>query len=662
MELLLVCPSFPDGAGSSFFPLGLASIASCARQAGHRVSTLNFNILPPAERLPTLRRMLQERRFDVVGAGGMSMVIDSAERIVQTTRELAPWAKVVLGGGLISADPLEMVNLLKPDFGVVEEGEVTLVELLEFLQTGREDFARVDGLVWWEGETPRQNATRAAIPDLDALPPPDFDGFGMAQFLDAMSDDFHDHHLTMYGLGRAMPMVASRSCPYRCTFCFHPTSRVYRKRRIENVVDDIARYRDHYRTNVFGIYDELFDEDPERIRRFCQLLTERNLDIQWCCSLRVNRVDGALLKLMRASGCFQISYGFESASPRVLRSMKKGIRPEQIAKAVQLTREAGICIQANFLYGDPAETLETLQETLDFQERHQLYFVDFSAVIPYPGSPLYHKAKQEGRIGEVGAFTRSLSPLDRYLWNPDKAAINFTALPDGLYWEKYLELRELNDANHRKRGARFVAGRVVGPAQSVLRLRCQWCEDEGEYPVVHPPGSDPEAVPDPNRAFVGVRGINLMCHRCRRKMHLPVWEIPHMAPLWDHFAQVVQRLTREQTPVVLLPAIDRHFRTVSDRVDLSGLNVRLVMDPRRPWWGQRFLGCVAQPFDAETLRQALGDDGRVLLLPAYDAASLRRELDRVGVAAHRIDDWRDGLARPLASEDGAQPGRGVRRA
>ncbi|MBF0611555.1 MAG: radical SAM protein [Magnetococcales bacterium] len=643
MNILLVCPNFPPGSGATFFPLGLAYIAAYLKQAGHRVVGLNFNLLPVEQRLPALQKLLQEESFQVVGAGGMSMVMESTEGIVATVRQWAPQARVVLGGGLITADPETMMHHLRPDFGVMEEGEETLLQLVTFLEEGREDFQNIGGMLWWQGERLCNNGARTPIANLDALPWPDLEAFGMEEHLSRMPVDTHDHHLTTYGMGKVIMIQSSRSCPYRCTFCFHPTSRVYRQRSIEQVVAEIQYWQSRYQVNTFSLIDELFDEDFERVRRFCALLREEKLNIRWNCSLRVTRVDGELLSWMAEAGCTMISYGFESGSQRVLKSMKKGIRPADIARAVALTREARIGIQANFLFGDPADTLETVQESLDFQAENQLWFVDFSAIIPYPGSPLYHLARRQGRIVDPIEFTRNLSPLDRYLWNQKTPPINFTALSDEDYLLTYQRLREGADANHRKRLAHVVWERVVGLCQSVVGVRCEFCGEEGEYPILYPPGSSPNGVPNKNRPFVGVLGTNLLCHTCRRKMHLPVWHIPHMASLWEGFQEKIKGLVDEKIPVVVLPAMDRHWGTVSSRVDFSGLQVTLVMDPRPTWWGKTFLGQTVQPFDPMQVAAGLGE-GRVVILPAYDGQSLHQGLVQAGVAEERVVDWRDGVA------------------
>jgi radical SAM superfamily enzyme YgiQ (UPF0313 family) len=150
------------------------------------------------------------------------------------------------------------------------------------------------------------------------------------------------------------------------------------------------------------ITDECFYVSKDHIYEFCKeikkLSKEFPWELKWGCQLMVFLVDAALLKTMKESGCDTISYGFESFSPVVLKSMRKPITPEQIDYAFKETLKAGIGVQANFILGDVAETKETAKKTVDYWEKNSKGQIGLGFVQPYPGSDLYKHCIKKGII------------------------------------------------------------------------------------------------------------------------------------------------------------------------------------------------------------------------------------------------------------------------
>jgi len=114
--------------------------------------------------------------------------------------------------------------------------------------------------------------------------------------------------------------------------------------------------------------------------------------------MRVDSVTKDTIKMLRASGCYQISYGIESADNSILESMGKHITIERIQQALEWTYEAGIGIQGNLIFGDKNETLATAQKTLDWWYANRKFMLNLTYVIPYPGSELYTYAVSKGLI------------------------------------------------------------------------------------------------------------------------------------------------------------------------------------------------------------------------------------------------------------------------
>lgn len=206
-------------------------------------------------------------------------------------------------------------------------------------------------------------------------------------------------------------VLSDRSCPFRCTFCFHPTGQKYRQRSLDNIFEEIDYQVQTYRVKHIGFTSELFATSEERVSEFCKRI--KGYEISWGCCLRVTDVNAELLKLMKASGCREICFGLESADDSVLRSMRKGITVEQIARALDSTCDAGIDTPAsNFIFGDINETWQTVENTLGFWYRYNTkVHINLTMIQTFPGTYLYEHACRNGIITDREQFLRDGCPV-----------------------------------------------------------------------------------------------------------------------------------------------------------------------------------------------------------------------------------------------------------
>ena len=123
-------------------------------------------------------------------------------------------------------------------------------------------------------------------------------------------------------------------------------------RSASNVLDEIEFVNKEFRINSIIIYDDLFTVKKERVMEICQGILERGLDIEWKCEGRVNIVEEETLGWMKKAGCSMIAYGVESGNQKGLDYLNKGTKVEQIRRAFELTRRAGIKPNGLFCSGD----------------------------------------------------------------------------------------------------------------------------------------------------------------------------------------------------------------------------------------------------------------------------------------------------------------------
>jgi anaerobic magnesium-protoporphyrin IX monomethyl ester cyclase len=256
-------------------------------------------------------------------------------------------------------------------------------------------------------------------------------------------------------------IIASRSCPMKCTFCFHPSGDRYRKRSIDDIFKEIDYLVDTYHPKALTISDELFAPNRARVIDFCKRIA--SYDIEWTVQLRVCDVDEEMLRLMHAAGCSTISYGIESADDRVLTSMAKKITRAQIDDALRMSYEIGIDIQGGLIFGDAAETPDTVATSLKWYDEHVHYGLELNMINVFPGTALYKNALVTGVIEDPVAFLKDGCPL-----------INVSRLTDREYRDLASHLYERN-MRAKYEPAEFRVHDIDEDGQCAVTMVCNKC-------------------------------------------------------------------------------------------------------------------------------------------------------------------------------------------
>lgn len=419
MKFLFVNPKVAARGQYYDFPLGLAYVSAYMKHSGYATYCLNLcHDDSPIEK--QLFNAITGNSIDVVCTGGMSVNFNAVEEVVQAARKVRPAVKIVVGGAVVTADPALAAELLQFDFGVIGEGEITMAELADVLTSGG-DASQVEGLIYRDGqENSRAPVTglldryvttgpRKPIMDLDSLPFPDCEGFGYDEYLKTFAPNCSNNMFTVNDTPRGAFVIASRSCPFDCTFCYHPLGRKYRQRSFDNVMAEIEHMKRKYAVNVLVLMDELFSTSIERLLQFCERV--KAFQLQWAVQLRVSDVTEEVLCAMKASGAYAVSYGVESMSDDILKSMNKKTTSSQVEKALSMTRSLGIGIFANLIFGDPEETDSTVKKSLDWWFAHIEYGVTLYMIRVVPDSPIYRYALERGIIKDKAKFMKDGFPI-----------------------------------------------------------------------------------------------------------------------------------------------------------------------------------------------------------------------------------------------------------
>lgn len=419
MKYLLVMPKNAAKApgGYNVFPVGIAYVSASLKRSGAQVTTANLEFSPRTT-FVALTELLADREIGAICTSGLSRDFAKIKEVLDAARTIRPEILTVVGGGIMSSAPEVAMTAMGADIGVIGEGEQTMCELAAALDRG-EPFASIPGLIYCgDGGQFIRSEPRKEIDNLDGIPLPDYEGFAFRDYMHSINNE-------------VAYVVASRSCPFSCTFCFHPSGKKYRQRSLDNLFLEIDHLITEFDVRKLVVSDELFAQRRQRVMDFCTRMVK--YPVQWALQLRVGDVDEELLHHMSASGCLCVSYGLESAADEVLTSMKKHITVQQIERALKLTYDARLEIQGGFIFGDAAETEETVTKTLEWNAQHTEYALDLNMIQIFPGTELYRVAVRRGVIKNEVDFLKAGCPL-----------VNVSRLADNQYHALASKLYEMN--------------------------------------------------------------------------------------------------------------------------------------------------------------------------------------------------------------------------
>lgn len=427
MKVLLVNPPIREWAKPNCFPEGLGILASCLKNAGHQVVGLDIN----ANRYnkEEVYKTIRDADYDLVGMGGLITVYAYMIWLSGVCKELHPDKPMILGGNAVTPIPELIMKNTKADIACVGEGEETIVEVANALEKGL-PLDSVAG-IWFRKSTGEvvENPTRPVIKDLDSIPWADRSVFPTEIYLKnavgPINKDKWSGGTKNKETQRSFNVRVSRGCPYRCTFCYHDfMGQGFRMRSPEAIVGEIQYIHDTFGVTYFGLGDDLATANKKKFGRVCDLLKERKLEIGFGTSVRANLVEEDFLWKLKSTGCNAVSMGVESGSPKILDIMNKKVTLEQQKKAVKIVKKVFGSLVASFIVGYPGETLETVQETVDFCKEMELEPEVIFYATPYPGTWLYDQAIRRGLIKDQHEYLLNIGEQG------ERPAVNFTDWSD----------------------------------------------------------------------------------------------------------------------------------------------------------------------------------------------------------------------------------------
>lgn len=420
MKVLLVV--YDNDSYVSWFPHGLAYIASYLEKAGHDVTVYNQDVYHYTEEHLTLQ--LDRFNFDVVCVGVIAGYYQYAKllKISKAVHNSKNEPMYILGGHGPSAEPEFFLRKTGADYVVIGEGENTIVELLDHTI----DQQDIDGIAYIDEDENRtyvRTNPRELIKNVDDILHPAWNKFPINHYALQRQVGFKNSD-------RMLPVLSARGCPFTCNFCYR-LDKGYRQRSPESIIHEIKDLKNLYNINAIDFSDELLMSSKHRTKKLCEAFIKSDLNIKWSCNGRLNYADEETLTLMKRAGCVYVNYGIESIDDGALERMNKKLTVSTIINGVEATNNVGIHAGLNIIFGNIGETKEILEKDVAFLIKYgdgsQLRTI--RPVTPYPGSPLYYYAIERGLLEGAEDFYEN-----KHL-NSDLLAVNFTDMSEEEFYE-----------------------------------------------------------------------------------------------------------------------------------------------------------------------------------------------------------------------------------
>ncbi len=314
---------------------------------------------------------------DTVGISSITSTIPRAFFLGDQARDLGK--RVIFGGPHVTFLPDEALK--HGDFVVRGEGEETLIELLEALETGK-TLDGIQGFSFWEEGQTKHNPDRPLVTDLNTLPIPDF----------SLIRGWNPRH-------GVVPVATSRGCPYACKFCSVVSmfGRGYRVRSNDLIMEEVRANASEAKHLFFC--DDNFAANPTRAKDLLRRMKEEGRHPEWSTQVRAESAfDQEFLELLRETRCWGVYIGFESASPQVLKAYGKKQDENVMRQAVKAFHRHGIHIHGMFIVGADEDTPETIRETIRFSLKNRVDSAQFMMLTPLPGTETFDSLEKENRL------------------------------------------------------------------------------------------------------------------------------------------------------------------------------------------------------------------------------------------------------------------------
>jgi anaerobic magnesium-protoporphyrin IX monomethyl ester cyclase len=385
--------------GAHLPPLGLLYLSKILQNNGHEVEVIDSNV----EQIDKNKLNGKIKSYDAVG---LSTFTQRKERensilIAKTIKEIDPSVPLLIGGPHCTILPELAIIEHQADICVTGYGE-PIIQMIANALDGKKKLNTIPGIFYKKNKKIMHTKPPIGIKNLDDIP------FPARELVDKY--DYGYMSRVKIARGKLTSVMASRGCPFNCKFCnLHATVPKYQTRSLKNVIEEVNEIIDRgYKTIVFN--DDNFLVNKKRIEKLMDFIISKNTDIKiWIYDARADSADRQLYKKMRDAGVELIFFGIENGNQDVLDYYNKKLTISDIKKAVNLSKEMGFFVIANFILGSPIETEQHIQNTIKFAKSLPIDLANFYVLGYLYGAKIREEAIEAGKIQPDELFTMASS-------------------------------------------------------------------------------------------------------------------------------------------------------------------------------------------------------------------------------------------------------------
>jgi anaerobic magnesium-protoporphyrin IX monomethyl ester cyclase len=411
-------------------PLGISYLASVVRKDGkHDAQILDLYAeyykefisnarTNPDEVLKISKKALVDAisgyKPDILGFSALFLFQhDLVKDLVSIVKENFPSIRIYLGGYSTIVAQLVLNDIPSLDILFIGESENSIIQVLDAESENRK-FHGIGGVAFRDDGHIVVNQDLNLANNLNDLPYPSFDMLPLKKYKSIFNRN-------------EFPIMTSRSCPFSCNFCssYLYAGRGHRKRGVGNLIGEIEELHKKYDIDFLWIRDDNFTVNKEHSKNLLKEMIKRKLSVPWCDSsaFHVNSIDEEFLDLCKASGCSELIFAVESGSERVLKEvMNKDVQLEHVKKMAKYCRDIGLPVQAYFVIGNPGETKDEINKTIDFAKEIQVDHCTFSIATPFPGTQYYDIAVKKGYLFHKADYILGMKYMEANMGTEDFSA------------------------------------------------------------------------------------------------------------------------------------------------------------------------------------------------------------------------------------------------
>lgn len=392
-NILLINPPYTEsvyhrtfmGVGAIQSPtLALATISAPLLKEGYKVEIVDLDFQDVT--ILDLKDKVRKNKPEFVGITATTPVFPNLLELLKIVKEIDDNIKVVVGGVHTSTFPEEIILSQDIDIVVVGEADFAFLDIVK-----SDNLQNVKGIYFRQDGKTVKTPPRERIKNLDNLPFPAWQLYDISKYRSTRL------------IEKRSPgafLETSRGCLFSCIYCNKNLFGSYFSVKSPQRVIEEIKYLQKTGFKEFHIVDDGFSNDIDRSKEICRRIIKNNIKIPWTLlnGIRVDKIDEELAYLLKKSSCYQVAFGVESGNQSILDKCGKGVKLEAARRAIKLSRKAGLEILCFFMLGLPGETIETMEDTINFARSLDIDLAKFAITMPYPGSPLYRMWDREGYI------------------------------------------------------------------------------------------------------------------------------------------------------------------------------------------------------------------------------------------------------------------------